>query len=129
MLRFIFLLLQLGPILRYVDSLIYGIKFLRSKPNSRERRKYYEYMVYEDTDASMLRLFECFMEAAPQLILQLYILLPRYPLEPSSYGLVLTQLAAVATSLISLSWSLVSYQRSLRMSLRDKLNMSWQVIH
>lgn len=46
-LRFIFLLLQLGPILRYVDSLVYGVKFLKSKPNSRERRKYYEYMVYE----------------------------------------------------------------------------------
>lgn len=75
----------------------------------------------------MLRLFECFMEAAPQLVLQLYILVPRWPHEESSYWLVLTQLAAVATSLISLSWSLVSYQRSLRMSLRDKLNMTWQV--
>ena len=27
-------------------------------------------MVYEDADATLLRLFECFMESAPQLILQ-----------------------------------------------------------
>jgi hypothetical protein len=32
-------------------------------------------MVYEDADATLLRLFECFMESAPQLVLQIYILL------------------------------------------------------
>jgi len=127
-LRVLFLCLQLGPIMRYVDSLLFGLEFLKKKHDPQERRKYYEYMVYEDTDATMLRLFECFMEAAPQLVLQLYILIHRWPHSPSNYWLVLTQVAAVSTSLISLSWSLVSYNRSLRMSLRDKKNMTWQVI-
>lgn len=72
--RFIFLMLQLGPILRYFDSLIYGLKFMQNKTNKQEQVKYFQYMIYEDTDATMLRLFECFMEAAPQLVLQLYIL-------------------------------------------------------
>ena len=41
----------------------------------RERVKWYTLMVYEDADATLLRLFECFMESAPQLVLQIYILL------------------------------------------------------
>ena len=32
-------------------------------------------MVYEDADATLLRLFESFMESAPQLVLQIYILI------------------------------------------------------
>ncbi|XP_053200341.1 XK-related protein 4-like [Panonychus citri] len=127
-LRVIFLLFQLGPILRYIDSLIYGIKFLQHKSNKLEQKKYYHYMVYEDTDATMLRLFECFMEAAPQLVLQIYIL----AVLKSPYGddhlMVLTQIAACIASLVSLSWSLVSYQRSLRLSLPNKVSLTWQGI-
>jgi len=47
---------------------------MQNKTNKQEQVKYFQYMIYEDTDATMLRLFECFMEAAPQLVLQLYIL-------------------------------------------------------
>ena len=37
--------------------------------------KWYTLMVYEDADATLLRLYESFMESAPQLVLQIYILL------------------------------------------------------
>ena len=83
---FLFLLnffLQIAPILRYVDSMRYGLqsrKFgsiegktddFEEKKSAREQRiKNYKLMVYEDSDATLLRLFECFMESAPQLILQ-----------------------------------------------------------
>ena len=77
-------ILQIAPILRYLDSIRYGLlsrKFgqIEKSPNlgsekkkeAREQRiKYYTLMVYEDADATLLRLFECFMESAPQLILQ-----------------------------------------------------------
>ena len=44
------------------------------KKKAREQRiKYFTLMVYEDADATLLRLFECFMESAPQLILQVKI--------------------------------------------------------
>jgi hypothetical protein len=45
----------------------------------------------------------------------------------NSNNLVVAQVVAVVASLVSLSWSLVSYHRALRISLPDKVNMSWQV--
>jgi hypothetical protein len=66
--RLIFILLQLGPIPRYFDALIYGFKFKYYK-----KRKYIKYKIFEDTDAAMLRIFEGCMESAPQMVLQIYI--------------------------------------------------------
>lgn len=40
---------------------------------------------------------------------------------------VVIQLISVIASLISLSWSLVSYLRILRVSLPSKVNMTWPV--
>merc|ERR1712212_276266 len=87
-LRLMVLLLQIAPILRYVDSIRYGLmsRCARSKEIKasteeektrwhRERVKWYTLMVYEDADATLLRLYESFMESAPQLVLQIYILL------------------------------------------------------
>lgn len=70
------LLLQLAPVLRYVDALNYALK---SKKAEKERdvenqRKYYKLMVQEDSDVALLRVLECFLEAAPQQILQLSII-------------------------------------------------------
>ena len=49
-------------------------------------KHFYDLMLYEDADAAMLRLFECFMESAPQTILQIYILSLKFfacPNEPN----------------------------------------------
>lgn len=81
LMRVFFLLFQLGPIMRYIDSLLYGLQFRKhnDKLDRKAARKYYKYMIYEDADATMLRLFECFLEAAPQLVLQIYILAVNSP--------------------------------------------------
>jgi hypothetical protein len=78
--RFIFLLLQLGPNLRYFNSLKYGLKFRQHKDKETQKR-YFQYIVHEDKNATMLRLFQCFMESAPQLVLQIYILAKSTPHE------------------------------------------------
>lgn len=83
--RVLFLMLQLGPVMRYIDSIVYGFKFRQNNSSDRRAaRQYFHYMIYEDTDATMLRLFECFMEAAPQLVLQIYILAKSAPTHNSS---------------------------------------------
>merc|ERR1719427_1245189 len=86
--RLIVLFLQIAPILRYLDSIRFGLlsrieKCKEEKAKSpelkalhrKQRIRYYTLMVFEDADATLLRLFECFMESAPQLILQIYILI------------------------------------------------------
>jgi len=162
LLRLVILLLQVAPILRYVDSIRYGLKSRLAARRERlatseeerikqrqERRKWYTLMVYEDADATLLRLYESFMESAPQLVLQLYILLKDphasriYPYKPPGEGvgdhdhsedviepgvnpvLKLSILVmSVASSLVSLAWSLVVYHRSLRYTYQHKKNIS-----
>lgn len=69
----IFLLLQISPLLRYLDTLIYGIKSVVAPDNV--KGLYYRRMLDEDTNGALLRLFHCFLHAAPQAMLQLIILL------------------------------------------------------
>lgn len=74
------LILQLAPILRYCQSLEYAKKCRRAEKEHDldNQKKYYELMLKEDSDVSLLRVIECFLEAAPQQILQITILLVDY---------------------------------------------------
>ena len=118
----------------------------------RERVKCYTLMVYEDADATLLRLYESFMESAPQLVLQIYILLrdphaakvfptkvphpdhdhpgfeDQAPIDISSgvnpYLKLSILVLSVMSSLVSLAWSLVVYHRSLRYTYPHKTNIS-----
>lgn len=71
---------QLAPVLRYYQTLKYALKAYRFQKlgNRNAQRRYYLKMLKEDQDVALLRVFECFLEAAPQQILQLTILLKHY---------------------------------------------------
>ena len=73
-------------------------------------------------DITMLRLFEAFIESAPQLILQLYILAYKREFDKESDWL--TALSACC-SLLSLSTSIVSYSKALRDAQANKGKMTW----
>ncbi|CAH1774460.1 unnamed protein product [Owenia fusiformis] len=128
-LRAILLMLQLGQILRYIDSLIFGIKSRHVSINEERRKKKYLYkqMLYEDADGTLLRLFECFMEAAPQLVLQLYILTTE-DADVTDTFIIVIQVASVLSSLTSLAWSLTAYHKALRFTRDDKNNLSYIAI-
>jgi len=124
--RIFCLIFFLSPVARYVDTLFYGIQSKKAKRKKDFPRmaQYYARMAYEDADATFLRLFECFMESAPQLVLQLYIIMAKNPFNSGDDPLaVIFQIASVITSVISLAWALTTYNRSLRYAQVDKENI------
>lgn len=76
-LRIILLLLQLAPLLRYCDALSYGLRSRAAAVSGNRQRqsKLYRRMLDEDSNGALLRLFHCFLHAAPQALVQLMILL------------------------------------------------------
>ncbi|XP_063897464.1 XK-related protein 6 [Helicoverpa armigera] len=120
-LRIFILVLQMAPILRFTDALIYAIKSRRAerKHDTVNQRVYYSLMLKEDSDAALLRIFECFLEAAPQQVLQTSLLLRANP------QFTVHQLLSIASSIIGMGWCLAAYQRAVRFYQQDKYNMSW----
>ncbi|XP_050574548.1 XK-related protein 6-like [Bombus affinis] len=114
---------QLAPVLRYYRTLkyaLYAYKFEKQGNRSAQRR-YYLKMLREDQDVALLRVSECFLEAAPQQILQLTILLKHYHSDINFEFI--HQVASIVSSLGSMGWAMASYHRSIRLAQQDKLNI------
>ncbi|NWQ61732.1 XKR6 protein, partial [Neopipo cinnamomea] len=101
---------------RYIRTMYLGIQSQRRKEH---QRRFYWAMMYEYADVNMLRLLETFLESAPQLVLQLCIMIQKNRAEA------LPCVSSVA-SLMSLAWVLASYHKLLRDSRDDKKSMSYR---
>uniref|UniRef100_A0A3B5QTJ3 XK-related protein n=1 Tax=Xiphophorus maculatus TaxID=8083 RepID=A0A3B5QTJ3_XIPMA len=112
--------LQLGQVWRYVHALYLGAqsRWHRNGP----RRHFHWRLMFESADITMLRLLEAFLKSAPQLVLQLSIMIHGNGVLPE-----LSCLSASA-SLVSLAWMIASYQKVLRDSRDDKLPMSYKAV-
>ncbi|XP_076835230.1 XK-related protein 6 isoform X2 [Brachyhypopomus gauderio] len=109
-------ILQMGQVWRYIRTMYLGVQ---SRRQTKHRRRFYWAMMYEYADVSMLRLLETFLESAPQLVLQLCIMIQRNRAET-------LQCVSLLSSLLSLSWVLGSYHKLLRDSRDDKKSMSYR---
>lgn len=65
-------ILQMAPVARYIETMTHGLRSCYY--HNHKRKRCFMSMLREDADACLLRLFEAFMESAPQLVLQVYIL-------------------------------------------------------
>ncbi|XP_015274133.1 PREDICTED: XK-related protein 8 [Gekko japonicus] len=102
--------LQLGYLYRCLHALKVGFQVCRKEaPTEAERG----YAVFLSHDISLLRLFETFLESAPQLTLGLYIILHTSKAETF-------QTLGICTSFVCIAWTLLDYHQSLRIFLRDK---------
>ncbi|XP_038157530.1 XK-related protein 4 isoform X1 [Cyprinodon tularosa] len=112
-------ILQLGHVWRCFRTMYLGIRSHQSSKT--ERWRYHWRMVYEFADVSMLHLLATFLESAPQLVLQLCIIIQTHSLQA-------VQGMTAAASLVSLAWALASYQKALRESREDKKPLSYLAV-
>ena len=55
---------------RYIQALVYGLRAIMGKSKTKRQKQ----LVHANCDLTLLSLLESFMEGAPQLMLQLYIM-------------------------------------------------------
>ncbi|KAM4692372.1 XK-related protein 7 [Rhinophrynus dorsalis] len=110
-------LLQLGQVWRYLRTLYLGIQSRWHADHVSQH--FYWRMMFETADISMLRLLETFLKSAPQLVLQICIMVQQGKVES-------IQGVSASASLLSLAWMIASYQKVLRDSRDDKRPMSYK---
>ncbi|KAH0631284.1 hypothetical protein JD844_005565, partial [Phrynosoma platyrhinos] len=76
------------------------------------------YAIFLSHDISLLRLFETFLESAPQLTLVLYIILHTSKVE-------IFQILGICTSFFCIAWALLDYHQSLRSFLQEKYKLDF----
>ncbi|CAL4059461.1 unnamed protein product, partial [Meganyctiphanes norvegica] len=139
--KFIFHVLLLGMLIRSIDIIHYGIKMKKERRKvqmgdngtiTRLTPKGEVHAVLQmviSRDTAMLDMIHSFLQDAPQLIFQIYLLyvMPEIITEQdiSKKSTMTIQILKVVLAVMSISWSLVSYQDELRRSAQDKEQLSF----
>ncbi|XP_071117324.1 uncharacterized protein [Haliotis cracherodii] len=102
-----------APVQRYLSVIRLALKAKSTRSFNDIDRVY-----REQNDVCILRLMESFMEAAPQLCLQLYVIF-------LANNITILAGVSVCSSLISLAWALTAYGDGLRLAYRDLYRRNW----
>lgn len=118
--RNICLIILAFPFATIERNIKYAFHGCKSKLKGSNEYYHYIEMIYTDRDASLLRMFDAFIESAPQLVLQIYLILREQEnlkncedVEVHSHIL---RMLTVLSSWVSVSWSVTAYYRALRVS-------------
>ncbi|XP_077410713.1 XK-related protein 9 [Vanacampus margaritifer] len=102
-----------GIFTRYYHLLKSGFKVVwlgTGSLNEEEKKEAHHRLFCQATDLSMLKLFEAFLESAPQLLVQIYVV--------QNHGEAsVMQYLSMVFSCFNIAWALVDYRRCLRRSL------------
>ncbi|XP_078310952.1 uncharacterized protein LOC144617635 isoform X1 [Crassostrea virginica] len=113
----IFLTFPFATIERNITYAFHGCK---SKQKSSNENNHYTEMIKADRKASFLRMFDAFIESAPQLVLQIYLILKEQENMESCEDITvhhhILRLITVLSSWVSVSWSVTSCYRAIRVS-------------
>lgn len=107
---------------RYFQSFVYAAKCKQAelRQDRDEQRKYFNLLTKEDSDVALIRIFECFLEATPQKVLQITIFMTNVEQLRLSQGL------SILSSFTSITWCMASYYRCIRFAQPDKKPISLQ---
>ncbi|XP_034230281.1 XK-related protein 6-like [Thrips palmi] len=119
--------IPLALLLRCIDSLKYAWKSWRTgrQRNTGLQEKYYKLMLKEDADCALLQVLKCFLESAPQLVLQVSYIFKwvnsEKPLEPGWTGY--DPLISAVSSFLGMAWCLRTFKNSIRYVQEGKDNI------
>lgn len=125
-------ILLLGPIVRQIQIISLGREETEEERISERGNRHSVYIKrkYYERDLAYLNMIDSFTQDAPQLLLQVYILLSIHNDELQHWETAVSQLGSVVLSLLSLSMSLVSYSQAIRwadFTLHNTLSLSSQL--
>ncbi len=110
--------LLLGLLHRYLSVISLGVEAMRSG-HAVDYQRFHQ----QQSDVCMLRLFDSFLESAPQLVFHLYVMMRRKQ-EWTAGQAAWTALSALA-SMVSLGWGIAAYSSAMRMARAEKGKMTW----
>ncbi|XP_017156288.1 XK-related protein 6 isoform X2 [Drosophila miranda] len=101
-------------------ALHYALEYSKAQTQGHKELeiRYYQQMLREECDVGFIRLFDSFLESAPQKILQLVILMR------SSKKLTYYRLLAFLIYFVSIAWCIQAYNRSNRLVQLDKYDIA-----
>ncbi|GAB0086134.1 XK-related protein [Sergentomyia squamirostris] len=114
-------------IIRYWETSIYSLKYWLAKRRDDKDNawRYYKKLLLAESDETFLRLFDCFLEVAPQKVLQIAIYLS------GEESMTAWQGCLLVSCIFSMAYTLSSHQKCLRLATPSKKQIKCiaQVFH